>query len=61
MVIPLYTGGLISSTKEMAKINADRQQLNDQQQQDLQRFELIQVYFNSQLQQQLLAEVVPHV
>lgn len=55
MMIPLYTGGLISSTKEMAQINADRQQLNDQQQQDLQRFELIQVYFNSQLQHQLLA------
>ena len=55
MMIPLYTGGFISSTKEVAQINADRQQLNDQQQQDLQRFELIQVYFNSQLQQQLLA------
>ena len=55
MMIPLYTGGFISSTKEVAQINADRQQLNDQQQQDLQRFELIQVYFNSQLQHQLLA------
>ena len=52
--MPLYTGGLTSSSKEVANIRAKRSQLTSKQQQDLQRFEMIQVYFNTQLQQQLL-------
>ena len=50
VLMPLYTGGLTSSAKEVAHIKAQRSQLNTQQQQDLQRFELIQAYFNAQLQ-----------
>ncbi|MEJ2897783.1 TolC family protein [Acinetobacter sp. NS-4] len=55
VLMPLYTGGLTSSAKEMADIKAQRSQLNSKQQQDTQRFELIQAYFNAQLQKQLLA------
>lgn len=55
VIMPLYTGGLTSSVKEMAQIQAQRSQLNSKQQQDVQRFELIQAYFNAQLQKQLLA------
>ncbi|CAB1215374.1 TolC family protein [Acinetobacter bouvetii] len=55
LLMPLYTGGLTSSAKEIANINAERSQLSNQQQQDTQRFELIQAYFNAQLQKQLLA------
>ena len=55
VIMPLYTGGLTSSAKEMAQIQAQRSQLNSKQQQDAQRFELIQAYFNAQLQKQLLA------
>ena len=54
VLMPLYTGGLTSSAKEVANIKAQRSQLNTQQQQDIQRFELIQAYFNTQLQKQLL-------
>lgn len=54
VMMPIYTGGLTSSTKEMANIRAQRSQLNTEQQQDLQRFELIQAYFNVQLQQKLV-------
>ena len=54
VLMPLYTGGMTSSAKEVASIKAQRSQLNTQQQQDIQRFELIQVYFNAQLQKQLL-------
>ncbi|NNH24956.1 TolC family protein [Acinetobacter terrestris] len=54
VLMPLYTGGLTSSAKEVANIKAQRSQLNTQQQQDIQRFELIQAYFNAQLQKQLL-------
>ncbi len=54
ILMPLYTGGLTSSAKEVANIKAQRSQLNTQQQQDIQRFELIQAYFNAQLQKQLL-------
>ena len=54
-MMPLYTGGLTSSAKQVANIKAKRSELNTKQQQDLQRFELIQAYFNVQLQKQLLA------
>ncbi|TCH62848.1 TolC family protein [Acinetobacter sp. ANC 4862] len=54
VLMPLYTGGLTSGAKEVTSIKAQRSQLNTQQQQDLQRFELIQAYFNAQLQKQLL-------
>ena len=53
-MMPLYTGGLTSSAKQVANIKAKRSELNTKQQQDLQRFELIQAYFNVQLQKQLL-------
>ena len=55
VMMPLYTGGLTSSTKEIAQIKAQSSELNSQQQQDVQRFELIQAYFNAQLQKQLFA------
>nr|WP_244939714.1 TolC family protein [Acinetobacter guerrae] len=54
MVMPLYTGGLLKSTKQIAAIQSQRSELNTEQQQDVQRFEMIQAYFNVQLQQQLL-------
>ncbi|MGE8558987.1 MAG: TolC family protein [Acinetobacter sp.] len=54
LIMPLYSGGLTSSAKEIAQIKAQRSQLNSKQQQDVQRFELIQAYFNTQLQKQLL-------
>ena len=54
-MMPLYTGGLTSSAKQVANIKVKRSELNTKQQQDLQRFELIQAYFNVQLQKQLLA------
>ncbi|OTG72205.1 transporter [Acinetobacter sp. ANC 4218] len=55
VLMPLYTGGLTSSTKEIAHLRAQRSQLNTKQQQDVQCFELIQAYVNTQLQKQLLA------
>ncbi|MCH7336059.1 TolC family protein [Acinetobacter sp. NIPH 2699] len=54
MVMPLYTGGKISSAKQIASIQAQRSNISEKQQQDSQRFEMIQSYFNVQLQQQLL-------
>ena len=54
ILMPLYTGGLTSTSKEVANIQAKRSQPTSKQQQDVQRFEMIQVYFNTQLQQQLL-------
>lgn len=55
VMMPLYTGGLTTSAKQAANLKAQRSQLNTTQQQDVQRFELIQAYFNVQLQQKLLA------
>lgn len=55
MIMPIYTGGITTSTKNIAKIAHTRSQLSTQEQQDLLRFELIQVYFNVQLQKQLLS------
>ncbi|EPR83586.1 Outer membrane protein [Acinetobacter gerneri DSM 14967 = CIP 107464 = MTCC 9824] len=54
VLMPLYTGGLISSSKTVANIKAERSQIDHHQQQDTQRFEMIQAYFNVQLQRQLL-------
>ncbi|WP_312308472.1 TolC family protein [Acinetobacter variabilis] len=54
VMMPLYTGGLTRSVKEIANIQSGRSELSNQQQQDTQRFELIQSYFNVQLQKQLL-------
>ncbi|WP_432208369.1 TolC family protein, partial [Acinetobacter variabilis] len=54
VMMPLYTGGLTRSAKEIANIQSGRSKLSNQQQQDTQRFELIQSYFNMQLQKQLL-------
>lgn len=54
VTMPLYTGGLIQSGKNVANIQQKRSELNHQQQQDLQRLSLIQAYFNVQLQKQLL-------
>ena len=55
MIMPIYTGGLTTSTKQIAQISKQQGQLTQQQQQDLQLFELIQTYFNVQLQKQLLS------
>lgn len=55
VTMPLYTGGLTQSAKSIASIQADRSELNSKQEQDTQRFELIQAYFNVQLQKQLEA------
>ncbi len=54
VMMPLYTGGLTTTTKQIANLKAERSQLDTKQQQDTQRFEIIQAYFNVQLQQQLL-------
>lgn len=54
VMMPIYTGGLTSSAKEIANIQAQRSELTSEQQQDVQRFELIQAYFNAQLQKKLL-------
>lgn len=53
LMVPLYTGGLTQSAKQIANIQAQRSQLDSRQQQDIQRFEIIQAYFNTQLQQEL--------
>ncbi len=54
VMMPLYTGGLTSSAKEIANIQAKRSAISSEQQQDVQRFELIQAYFNAQLQKKLV-------
>ena len=54
VTMPLYTGGKINSAKQIAGIQAQRSQISEKQQQDSQRFEIIQAYFNVQLQQQLV-------
>ena len=41
--------------QKIANIQAQRSELSSQQQQDIQRFEVVQSYFNVQLQQQLVA------
>ncbi|ALH96566.1 TolC family protein [Acinetobacter equi] len=52
-IMPLYTGGLISNAKELAKLQVQKSKLSTKQQQDLQKFEVIQTYFAVQLQKQL--------
>lgn len=54
MVMPLYTGGKIKSAKQIANLQAQRSNLTEKQQQDVQRLEMVQAYFNVQLQQQLV-------
>ncbi|WP_216938166.1 TolC family protein [Acinetobacter sp. BY484] len=58
VIMPLYTGGLTTNAKEVANIQANRSALSNKEQQDIQRFELIQSYFNVQLQKQLHAAAV---
>lgn len=53
VLIPIYTGGATSSAKEIANLQSQRSQLSTKQQQDVQYFELIQSYFNVQLQKKL--------
>ncbi len=53
VMMPLYTGGLTSNAKEIANIQAKRSAISSEQQQDVQRFELIQAYFNAQLQKKI--------
>lgn len=55
IMMPLYTGGVTTATNNIAHLNAERSELSSKQQQDIQRFEMIQSYFNVQLQQQLFA------
>lgn len=54
IIMPLYTGGLISATKNLAALQATRGEITVQQQEDNQRFEIIQNYFNVQLQEKLV-------
>ncbi|WOE31557.1 MULTISPECIES: TolC family protein [unclassified Acinetobacter] len=54
VMMPIYTGGLISSAKEIARIKAQSSQISAKQQQDLQKFEIIKSYFSVQLQKNLL-------
>lgn len=54
MVMPLYVGGKINSAKQIASIQAQRSNISEKQQQDSQRLEMIQSYFNVQLKQQLV-------
>lgn len=54
VMMPIYTGGITSTTKQIANLKSERSQLDTKQQQDTQRFEVIRAYFNVQLQQQLL-------
>ncbi|OTG87629.1 transporter [Acinetobacter sp. ANC 4558] len=54
-VMPLYTGGLTTSAKELAKLQAQKSKISSKQQQDLQKLEIIQAYFSAQLQKQLYA------
>ncbi|SDC05896.1 Outer membrane protein TolC [Acinetobacter boissieri] len=54
VIMPLYTGGLITSTKNLAALQASRGEITVQQQEDNQRFEVIQNYFNVQLQKKLV-------
>ena len=54
VMMPIYTGGLTTATKDIAQLKSERSLLETRQQQDLQRFDMIQRYFNVQLQQQLL-------
>lgn len=54
MVMPLYVGGKINSAKQIASIQAQRSNISEKQKQDSQRLEMIQSYFNVQLQQQLV-------
>lgn len=53
VMMPIYTGGITSTTKQIANLKVERSQLDAKQRQDTQRFEVIQAYFNVQLQQQL--------
>ncbi len=55
VMMPIYTGGLTKTTKNIANLKSERSQIDSKQQQDSQRFEIIQSYFNVQLQQQLYA------
>ena len=53
MTWPIYTGGIIHSTQKIAQINADKASLSLEQQLDMERLELVQMYFGMQLNQQL--------
>ena len=53
MTWPIYTGGIIHSTQKIAQINADKASISLEQQLDMERLELVQMYFGMQLNQQL--------
>ena len=53
MTWPIYTGGIIHSTQKIAQINTDKASLSLEQQLDMERLELVQMYFGMQLNQQL--------
>ncbi len=55
MFMPIYTGGLITATKNLAALQSEKGSIRHQQEENVQRFEIIQAYFNVQLQKQLLA------
>ena len=53
-VMPLYTGGVIDSTKNIAALQAQRGEFGLQEQVSLAKLSLIRHYFNVQLQKQLV-------
>lgn len=52
-IMPLYTGGLISSAKNIANLQAERGEFGLQDQTSLAKLNLIRHYFNVKLQEQL--------
>ena len=51
--MPIYTGGLISSSKNIANLQAQRGKFGLQERISLAKLNLIRHYFNVQLQKQL--------
>ena len=45
IMMPLYTGGVTTATKNIAHLNAERSELSSKQQQDIQRFENDSILF----------------
>ncbi|MFB6348114.1 TolC family protein [Moraxella sp. ZJ142] len=50
---PLYTGGVISTSKQIANLGSQRQSLSTQEQNSLVQLELIRLYFGTQLKHTL--------
>lgn len=53
VTMPIYTGGAIRSSQQIAKLGAQRQSLSELEQISLERLNLIRLYFGAKLQQAL--------